>query len=239
MSSLSNCSSALFKASKFLETISDHLDPKTKLNQPDLVAPASRTQSQLSGSVLKQISDTQAVHLMQNLSKFFSGKSLKERTSYAEDCHLYILRPRQSMSSTSSFRALNFLPWESLICIRYLKGVEIETLQMYSPQVVQRMLQGAITRIMNVEFLPPALFGTWMKKEISSMRSQEGHLRRIEIWWIVLVQNFSLSHLDWLADTLKQAKLCRNAKHHLNHCRRLFVGACQKQFRQAGGTQYH
>ena len=85
---------------------------------------------------------------------------------------------------------------------------------MYSPQVVQRMLQGAITRIMNVEFLPPALFGTWMRKEISSMRSQEGHLRRIEIWWIVLVQNFSLSHLDWLADTLKQAKRRLDAEDH-------------------------
>ena len=40
------------------------------------------------------------------------------------------------------------------------------------------------------------------------------HLSRIEIWWIVLVQHFSLSHLDWLADTLKQAKWRLDAEDH-------------------------
>ena len=34
---------------------------------------------------------------------------------------------------------------------------------MYSPQVVHLMLQGAITRMIKVEFRPPPLLGTWLE----------------------------------------------------------------------------
>ena len=71
------------------------------------------------------------------------------------------------------------------------------------------------------------------------MRSQEGHLRRIEIWWIVLVQHFSLSHLDWLADTLKQAKRRLDAEDHFICFQLLFDHVFQEQFREAGSAQYH
>ena len=94
MSSLSSCSSALFKASKFLETTSDQTRSKTKstLSGPGCpcfknIVTTFRVSSEADLGHAGRALDVEPV-------QFFFRQAFKERKSWAGDFYLYILRPR-------------------------------------------------------------------------------------------------------------------------------------------------